>query len=149
MSYETRNTLSADWSESAGLDPKKNNNTVRAFVVGEDFAGMRAQALGLAERAGWAGTFHPVALNSAARLAMSYAPAWARQVLFQKWDKTALLPYLQSFKQADPAVIISVGAKGALLGRRCVRNIALLFRCNTRGKISRDLIWSLRASTTI
>ncbi|MBQ3818178.1 MAG: mitochondrial fission ELM1 family protein [Acetobacter sp.] len=116
MSYETRNTLSADWSESVGLDPKKNNNTVRAFVVGEDFAGMRAQALGLAERAGWAGTFHPVALNSAARLAMSYAPAWARQVLFQKWGKTALLPYLQSFKQADPAVIISVGGKGGVVG---------------------------------
>ena len=116
MNHEIRNTLSADCGESAGLDPPKNNNTVRAFVVGEDFAGMRAQALGLAERAGWAGTFHPVALNSAARLAMSYAPAWGRQVLFQKWDKTARSPFLRSFKQADPAVIISVGGKGGVVG---------------------------------
>lgn len=83
---------------------------VPALVVGEDFAGMRSQALGLVSRAGWQGQFHAVRPSRIARLALR-GPQWLHPRFL---DDGAGQPLLSA---ADPArVVVSIGGKGGAVG---------------------------------
>lgn len=112
MKHDVFNTIPNNLVSNESLNTNKSHESMKVFVVGEDFAGMRSQSLGLAERAGWDGIFYPVALNSVTRLALS-GPVWTRQLFLQRWDKSQLEA---CFKRADPSVIISVGGKGGAVG---------------------------------
>lgn len=83
---------------------------VPALVVGEDFAGMRSQALGLAERAGWQGVFHPVRPSRLARLALRGPKLLHSPFLL---DQTGQ-PLQSAAEQAR--VVMSIGGKGGAVG---------------------------------
>lgn len=85
---------------------------VAAFVVGEDFAGMRSQALGLVARAGWNGTFHPICPSKLARI-MLRGPRWIGKP-FLRGSDGAELEENPAFAQSS--VVVSVGGKGGEVG---------------------------------
>ncbi|WP_415492009.1 mitochondrial fission ELM1 family protein [Acetobacter sp.] len=113
-----------------------------AFVVGEDFAGMRSQALGLMERAGWRGVFCPVRPDRMARLALG-GPRWLGQSFMRDQDGQDLLGNLAL---AASDVVISVGGKGGAVGA-ALRNMGrpVVQVQNPRQRLSRfDLIVACR-----
>lgn len=88
------------------------SNPVSALVVGEDFAGMRSQALGLAGRAGWESHFEAVSPGRLARLALAGPSVLARPFLRGVSGKP--LAGARELAQAD--VVISIGGKGGAVG---------------------------------
>ena len=84
----------------------------QAFVMGEDFAGMRSQALGLATRAGWHGVFCPICPDRVARLALS-GPRWLSHGFLRGPDGRHLHEH-EDLGASD--VVISIGGKGGALG---------------------------------
>ena len=86
--------------------------TPHAFVVGENFAGMRSQALGLAHRAGWDGTFQPVCPSRVARVALA-GPRWLGRSCLRGSSGQALETH-KDLLRAD--VVISIGGKGGAIG---------------------------------
>ena len=88
------------------------SNTVSTLVVGEDFAGMRSQALGLASRAGWKSSFQAVSPSRLARLALAGPALLARP--FLRTVSGAALPGSPDLAQAN--VVISIGGKGGAVG---------------------------------
>lgn len=88
------------------------SNPVSALVVGEDFAGMRSQALGLASRAGWESRFQPVSPSRLARFMLAGPQVLARP--FLRTASGALLAGAADVAQAD--VVISIGGKGGAVG---------------------------------
>ena len=88
------------------------SNPVSALVVGEDFAGMRSQALGLASRAGWDTCFQAVSPGRLARLMLAGPQALARPFL-----RTASgAPFGAMPELAQANVVISIGGKGGAIG---------------------------------
>ncbi|MCX2561018.1 mitochondrial fission ELM1 family protein [Acetobacter farinalis] len=88
------------------------SNPVSALVVGEDFAGMRSQALGLAGRAGWESHFEAVSPGRLARLALAGPSVLARP--FLRGVSGVSLAGGRDLAQAD--VVISIGGKGGAVG---------------------------------
>ncbi|MBS1001016.1 mitochondrial fission ELM1 family protein [Acetobacter persici] len=88
------------------------SNPVSALVVGEDFAGMRSQALGLAGRAGWESRFQAVSPSRLARLMLAGPQVLARP--FLRTASGARLAGMADLAQAD--VVISIGGKGGAVG---------------------------------
>ncbi|QEO18640.1 mitochondrial fission ELM1 family protein [Acetobacter vaccinii] len=126
----------------AGSNTVADTVQCAAFVVGEDFAGMRSQALGLAERAGWRSTFCPVRPDRIARLALG-GPAWLGRPFLRGHDGKALE---DSPDLAQSAVVISVGGKGGAMGAalRSSRHPVVQVQ-NPRQNLSRfDLIVACR-----
>ena len=91
-------------------EPAEVGTDVPALVVGEDFAGMRSQALGLVSRAGWQGQFHAVRPSRLARLALR-GPQWLQSRFL---DDGASQPLLSAADQAR--VVVSIGGKGGAVG---------------------------------
>ncbi|GAN68212.1 mitochondrial fission ELM1 family protein [Acetobacter orleanensis] len=88
------------------------SNPVSALVVGEDFAGMRSQALGLAARAGWENSFQAVSPSRLARLMLAGPQRLARPFL-----QTANgMPFETLPELARADVVISIGGKGGAVG---------------------------------
>lgn len=83
---------------------------VQAMVVGEDFAGMRSQALGLVERAGWQGAFHAIKPSRLARVVLRGPTLWGQSFL-RDVEGTPLLPAAQAAQ-----VVVSIGGKGGAIG---------------------------------
>ncbi|MFT8931968.1 MAG: mitochondrial fission ELM1 family protein [Acetobacter syzygii] len=83
-----------------------------AFVVGENFAGMRSQALGLTNRAGWHGVFQPVCPGRVARMALA-GPRWLGKPCLRGSSGQTLESHADLLR-AD--VVISIGGKGGAIG---------------------------------
>lgn len=97
--------------QDAGLENGSTNRPpLPAFVVGEDFAGMRSQALGLVGRAGWDGSFHAIRPSRMARLALR-GPGWLQGRFLNDVTGAPLLPLA-----AQSRVIVSIGGKGGAIG---------------------------------
>ncbi|OUJ05796.1 mitochondrial fission ELM1 family protein [Acetobacter malorum] len=88
------------------------SNPVSALVVGEDFAGMRSQALGLASRAGWESHFQAVSPGRLARLMLAGPQVLARP--FLRTSSGAPFGSMPELAQAN--VVISIGGKGGAIG---------------------------------
>lgn len=91
----------------SGADPTP---PAQALVVGEDFAGMRSQALGLVERAGWQGAFRAIHPTRVARLALRGPALWHRPFL-QDTQGVPLMPAAQAAQ-----AVVSIGGKGGAIG---------------------------------
>ncbi|ASC06367.1 mitochondrial fission ELM1 family protein [Acetobacter pasteurianus] len=102
----------AGTSEGSNMSSCGTQAGVAAFVVGEDFAGMRSQALGLVARAGWNGTFHPICPSKLARI-MLRGPRWIGKP-FLRGSDGAELEENPAFAQSS--VVVSVGGKGGEVG---------------------------------
>jgi mitochondrial fission protein ELM1 len=90
----------------------REGGSSQAFVMGEDFAGMRSQALGLAVRAGWRGVFCPICPDRVTRLALS-GPRWLNHAFLRGLDGRHLHEH-EDLAASD--VVISIGGKGGALG---------------------------------
>lgn len=86
---------------------------MKALIVAEDFAGMRAQGAGLAEKAGLEWDFSPVHIQSA----WSHIPA--------RFWPTPLKRVAAVASPIDTAVIISVGGTGGIIGAAIARREGL------------------------
>ncbi|WP_338332373.1 mitochondrial fission ELM1 family protein [Acetobacter sp. LMG 32666] len=97
-----------------GSDPAEvlDHAAPHAFVVGEDFAGMRSQALGLAHRAGWDGTFQPVCPSRVARVALA-GPRWLGRSCLRGSSGQTLESHTDLLRSD---VVISIGGKGGAIG---------------------------------
>lgn len=79
---------------------------MHAAIIAEDFAGMRSQGRGLAERAGFSWAFHPVVINKEKLVSRLPVRFWPHALgLFAPFN---LAP--------STRLIISVGGKGAVAG---------------------------------
>ncbi|AQS87320.1 hypothetical protein AA101099_3106 [Neoasaia chiangmaiensis NBRC 101099] len=82
-------------------------------IIAEDFAGMRAQAAGLAERAGQAWTFHPVTRRGIWR----HVPA-----RYCPWPLASMAPF---DIPAETRLLLSVGGTGGVAGAALARRLGL------------------------
>ncbi|CEF56978.1 mitochondrial fission ELM1 family protein [Acetobacter ghanensis] len=97
-----------------GSNPQEvfTNTAPHAFVVGENFAGMRSQALGLAHRAGWDGTFQPVCPSRVARVVLA-GPRWLGRPCLRGSSGQTLESHADLLRSD---VVISIGGKGGAIG---------------------------------
>lgn len=79
---------------------------MHAAIIAEDFAGMRSQGRGLAERAGFSWAFHPVVINKEKLISRLPVRFWPHSLgLFAPFSLSSAT-----------RLIISVGGKGAVAG---------------------------------
>lgn len=87
---------------------------VNAFMLGQDFPGMRSQLRGLVNRAGWRPSFKSISSGSVKKFIFSLGPHWFRRKCLCS-TQGEKLGFCDAFKKSN--VIVSIGGCGANFGK--------------------------------